>query len=392
MLTYGFYNSVSGDRTYNAEQFASIFDGVIMDGVFEHIGNHFAVTKSDVVENTVLVSTGKAWFDHTWTLNDAVLDLDAESKPLVQGQRRWDAVVIEVNRGTRINSIKIVHGNETSGIPSKPPLPKTGNVKQYALAYIYRTNEGDNHTDAFTITMVTGTTETPYVSGPLAVATIDEHYAQWQEQFQSMLNEERAEFEAWFEDLQDELDEDQAAHLLHLIQENTEEIADLRAIVDQGFNIPIATASDLGAVMIGDGLNITNTGILSAGFPSGIKAGVWNIFTLGIIELDQGIYDRPDIHKYYLRVGVHTRTGTLAVTTPYSGRYISSVQQISIPSGYFTDCLYANVVPASSPGLFETAFTSITNTAMSYYVVSNASLSQNVARRHIVIGLYEINE
>ena len=32
-LTCGFYNSVDGDRKYDATQFASLFDGVITDGV-----------------------------------------------------------------------------------------------------------------------------------------------------------------------------------------------------------------------------------------------------------------------------------------------------------------------------------------------------------------------
>ena len=28
-IKYGFYNSISGDRTYNATDFGSIFDGII---------------------------------------------------------------------------------------------------------------------------------------------------------------------------------------------------------------------------------------------------------------------------------------------------------------------------------------------------------------------------
>ena len=31
---YGFYNSVNGDRRYDAVDFGRIFDGVINDGVF----------------------------------------------------------------------------------------------------------------------------------------------------------------------------------------------------------------------------------------------------------------------------------------------------------------------------------------------------------------------
>ena len=45
-LTSGFYNSINGDRTYNAEQMSSIFDGIINDGVFASIGKVFQVKVS----------------------------------------------------------------------------------------------------------------------------------------------------------------------------------------------------------------------------------------------------------------------------------------------------------------------------------------------------------
>ena len=42
-FTYGFYNSKNHDRTYNAEQMSSIFDGLIEDGIYESIGGAFLV-------------------------------------------------------------------------------------------------------------------------------------------------------------------------------------------------------------------------------------------------------------------------------------------------------------------------------------------------------------
>ena len=32
-VTYGFYNSLNGDRRYDANQMSAIFDGLIIDGV-----------------------------------------------------------------------------------------------------------------------------------------------------------------------------------------------------------------------------------------------------------------------------------------------------------------------------------------------------------------------
>lgn len=40
-FTYGFFNSLNGDRKYTAEQLSSIFDGLITDGVFDSIGAQY---------------------------------------------------------------------------------------------------------------------------------------------------------------------------------------------------------------------------------------------------------------------------------------------------------------------------------------------------------------
>ena len=70
-LTYGFYNSLNHDRKYDARQIGMLFDGLITDGVYRSIGRAFAVSvNSGMILN---VAEGRAWFDHTWTLNDTVM-------------------------------------------------------------------------------------------------------------------------------------------------------------------------------------------------------------------------------------------------------------------------------------------------------------------------------
>ena len=44
MLTSGFFNSVDGDRKYNAEQMSQMFEGLIGDGIFESVGGKFKVS------------------------------------------------------------------------------------------------------------------------------------------------------------------------------------------------------------------------------------------------------------------------------------------------------------------------------------------------------------
>lgn len=42
-VTSGFFNAVSGDRTYSAEQFGALFNGIITDGIFHAVGEAFRV-------------------------------------------------------------------------------------------------------------------------------------------------------------------------------------------------------------------------------------------------------------------------------------------------------------------------------------------------------------
>jgi hypothetical protein len=132
-ITYGFYNSIGGDRKYNATELSSIFDGVINDGVFSRIGDAFNV--SAVGGMNVSVGSGRAWFNHTWTNNDSDLLLTVEQSEVVL--KRIDAIVLEINstESVRANSIKVIKGTPSSA-PVAPTLITTDLVHQYPLCYI----------------------------------------------------------------------------------------------------------------------------------------------------------------------------------------------------------------------------------------------------------------
>lgn len=186
MLTYGFYNSKNHDRRYDALQMSSIFDGIILDGVFMSIGNQFQV-KQDA-NMTVLVDTGRAWFNHTWTLNDALLPIQVPQSEVVLD--RIDALVLEVNSlvSVRANSIKIVKGTPSSN-PVKPTLINNDDVHQHPLAYI-RVNQRVTSIRQADITNAVGTSACPFVTGVLKGMNIDMLIAQWEDQWKAFFEKE----------------------------------------------------------------------------------------------------------------------------------------------------------------------------------------------------------
>lgn len=192
-VTSGFFDSLNGDRRYNSAQFSAIFDGLIVDGVFASIGTAFAVKASGGL--TINVGIGKAWFNHTWTLNDAILPMEApESEVLLD---RIDAVVLEVNttESIRENSIKFVKGNPSSA-PSRPTLENGGSVHQYPLCYIYR-KFGTAVIKQSDITPMVGSDSTPFVTGILQTISLNELLGKWQDELDRFTDARSQEVDAW---------------------------------------------------------------------------------------------------------------------------------------------------------------------------------------------------
>ena len=206
-VTYGFYNSSNGDRKYNALQFSRLFEGIIRDGVFSTVGGSLMVVAASNL--TVNISPGRAWFNNTWTNNDALLPLTLDPAEAILN--RYDAIVLEVAPDERENRFKIVKGTPAT-TPVKPTMIKTGGIYQYPLAYIY-VRKGVESISQANISNAVGTAECPFITGALQQVTTDDIIAQWE-----------SEFNTWFDNLQAQLEDNVATNLQNQI--NTKLTAD----------------------------------------------------------------------------------------------------------------------------------------------------------------------
>lgn len=192
-LTYGFYNSLNGDRKYNAKQFGSIFDGVIRDGVYINIGGQMMV-KAAGNGMQINIQTGRAWFNHTWTLNDSVFPMTLpNAEPLLS---KYVAVVLEINEtvSTRANSFKLVAGTPASS-PVYPTLTNDDSVHQYPIAYVLIKPGVTTITQA-DITNMVGTGSCPFVTGVVSSMNIDALISQWQTQWDQWIDMVNSDFNA----------------------------------------------------------------------------------------------------------------------------------------------------------------------------------------------------
>lgn len=222
-VTFGFYNSINGDRRYDAKQMSSLFDGLITDGIYQAIGDAFIVKA--VSNNTVSVGTGRAWFNKTWTLNDAILPVVLDPPEVLLP--RIDAVILEVDSSSsRVNAIKVLRGTASSS-PVRPSLIRTNDKNQYALAYITRRPNATAILQTDIVNQV-GLGDTPFVTGIIQQFRIDELMSQWSAkwnqwfdettdssdgQIANYLSAKQSEYQTWFDNLTATLEGNVAANL-----------------------------------------------------------------------------------------------------------------------------------------------------------------------------------
>lgn len=206
-ITYGFFNSLDGDRTYNADQMSNMFEGLISDGVYESVGNAFAVTASSGL--TVTVGSGRAMVDAKWIKNDAntTLSLTAAHVTL----NRYTAIVLRKNLTTRDVTLIAVDGANASS-PTKPAPTRNTTTYDLILAYVYvkagaTSISQSNITDTRANTSLCG-----FVTGLIEQVDTTSLFTQYQTAYSEMLATmqswfaaQQSSFDSWFNTLTSDL-------------------------------------------------------------------------------------------------------------------------------------------------------------------------------------------
>lgn len=130
-LTYGFFDALNEDRTYDSLDFGKMFDGVINDGVLAGVSGQMKVTAGTGL--SVVIAQGKAWYNRRWAINDSAvtLSLDAAHATL----SRIDTICITCDEAQRLFTFEVVKGTPASS-PVAPSLTDSATVHQHALANV----------------------------------------------------------------------------------------------------------------------------------------------------------------------------------------------------------------------------------------------------------------
>ena len=200
MWTSGFFNSVNGDRVYNAQQMSAIFEGLITDGIYESVGNKMAVQPNSGM--TIQIGTGRGSFAKHWASNDSeyLTTLEASDVTL----NRYCAVCVRVDDTDSGRTAQpYLKYSEFATTPVKPTMIRTETVNEYCLAYIY-IKAGAEEITAADIEDTRGNESLcGWVTGLIEQLSTATLFEQWQ-----------AIFEKWFYNLQDLINENTEAMLV----------------------------------------------------------------------------------------------------------------------------------------------------------------------------------
>lgn len=204
-ITSGFFNSVNGDRTYNADQMSTYFKGLIGSGVYENVGGALQVVAGSGM--TVQVQNGRAVIGETlkWMENDAALDLPINASHVTLN--RYTAVVVQLDTANRDATITTIDGvNATT--PVKPAIP----ANTLCLAYIYVAAGVTSITQSAIQDTRANSNVCGWVTGLIDQVDTSTLFNQWSAAYEENIEEmesweatQKAAFESWLSTLTSQL-------------------------------------------------------------------------------------------------------------------------------------------------------------------------------------------
>lgn len=198
---YGlFWDSVSGDRTYNADSFETWLKKFFTSGVFV---NELEVTAGTGM--SINVSGGYANVDGKVKMFS---DTSFTLSPASGVYPRIDSVIIRRDNVDRTVSMIVLQGEYSGQSPQAPAITRNDSYYDLKLADIMISSGAtaitqENITDKRADTTVCG-----YVTGTVEEIDFEQITAQW-----------NSYFAQWFENIKDQLDSDAAGHLQNEIDD-----------------------------------------------------------------------------------------------------------------------------------------------------------------------------
>lgn len=188
----GMFNSVNGDRRYNAEFFAEYFASFIGNGVFPNPSTGLQVIANGNM--TVNIKAGKAWINGYYFHNDSDLTVTLAVADGVLN--RIDRIVLRLDFATRAIT-PVVKKGAFSSSPLAPALQRNADAYELGIANIYVARGAASISQSNITDLRLNSAYCGIVAGVVEQIDVSSVFNQYQDWFNSYSVNKAQEFADW---------------------------------------------------------------------------------------------------------------------------------------------------------------------------------------------------
>lgn len=213
----GFFDSVSGDRLYGAEDMNRPYSRLVADGVFatpQGLASTDLQVFTDGSSLSVSVQKGQGIFSGKWFSNPSIIDFTVPAN--TSAYKRIDSVIVQVDERLAGRTGSIIYRTGTpASVPAPPDLTNEADVSEWRIANI-EVSPSVSAISPSKITDLRGSSSCPWVRALIQQpdlstmwnqyqAAYSEQYAQYTADYISYTDAQRQAFEDFIETLTDQL-------------------------------------------------------------------------------------------------------------------------------------------------------------------------------------------
>lgn len=203
-VRYGYFNSVDGDRKYNAEDMTMYFKGLVSDGIYQTIGNMFAVTATSGL--TVSIGTGRALVNMHWIECDAPFTITFDAASV--SSDTYQLIVLRCNLADDVRSVGVFTKTSSDGSIS---LTNNDTITELCIARV-RIRANASSISQSDIRDYRGSSYCPWITGLVKQVDVSQlntqfykYYEEQTAELEAYMAEQKASFDSWLSSLQNEL-------------------------------------------------------------------------------------------------------------------------------------------------------------------------------------------
>lgn len=195
--SYGFFNSLNGDRTYNADDVNTFLEGLISpSGIYANVDSMLQVTPGSGL--AVNVGAGKASILHRWFRSTATESLALSAAHQILN--RYDTVALRLDIANRSVGLIIIEGTPASA-PTPPNIIRNDSYYDLRIANVYIPAGALQIIQSLIKDTRANTQSCGFIVGLIEQFDTTTFGAQ----LNAWMQEQMAAFESWFETLTEQL-------------------------------------------------------------------------------------------------------------------------------------------------------------------------------------------